>query len=458
MTWLVLNTAFIFGYRLKNNNNQDRTFHYSVCLAQGVSIVLVVIVLALNPFRIEPYSLPEGAGLGPSLLSPYMIWHPLFVFFSYASFLLPFTVTIARSLPHHRQELHGDYQKRFVQFSMKLGWLVLTLGIGVGAYWARTTLAWGGYWAWDPVETVSLVPWIFSTSYFHTASFTREKEKFTSINVVIVFIAIIFVTAITRGGSVTSVHSFTGGAELAWLAVLSGAALIILSFYVVFSLIDVIGGESKNRKVLFDDITYFFLLIIAFICTIGLIVSPFSSLLSAYLPINPFDLDPNYYSMTLLAPAAGLSIALVFCSLLKIYPLKKVGLAIIMVGCTFFGFSGVLLIVSGTFLNPVLICYILAFLSICLVLMKNIKKSMGFSQFFKLNSRHLVHAGLSLVLIGTITMNATFQDLVFIPGFFVMIAGIVPSLVVPFMKGAEPREKLQPTTLSPDDIGVSRGR
>jgi cytochrome c-type biogenesis protein CcmF len=459
MTWLVLNAVFIFLYRLKNKDKKDRPFLLSVGMAQMISLVLIIVVIALDPFLIKPHPLygDEGSGLGTLLLTPYMIWHPPFVFLAYAVYLIPFTSVMARSIIK-KNVVQGSYEKNFIQFSMRLGWLVLTLGIGIGAYWARTTLGWGGYWAWDPVQTVSLVPWIFSTSYFHTIGFTKEKEKFTRINVAVIFIAIIFATAITRGGSVTSVHAFTGGAELAWLAVLSGAALIALSFYVVFSLIDVIAGESKNRKALFDDLTYFFLLIIAFICTMGLIVSPFSSLLSAYLPINPFDLDPDYYSMTLLIPAAGLSIALVFCSLLKIYPLKKVGLATLVALCAFAGYSAVLLIGSGTFLNPILICYVLAFLSACLALGNSIRAGMDVRQYFRTNARHLVHAGLSLVLIGTITTNVDFQDLVFIPGFFVMIAGIVPSLVVPLMKRAEPREKHQPTAPSPEEIGASRGR
>jgi cytochrome c-type biogenesis protein CcmF len=354
--------------------------------------------------------------------------------------------------------VQGSYEKNFIQFSMRLGWLVLTLGIGIGAYWARTTLGWGGYWAWDPVQTVSLVPWIFSTSYFHTIGFTREKEKFTRINVAVIFITIIFATAITRGGSVTSVHAFTGGAELVWLAVLSGAALIALSFYVVFFLIDVIAGESKNRKVLFDYLTYFFLFMIAFVCVIGLIVSPLTSLLSVIFPIIAFDLTPGYYSMMLLLPAGGLSMALVYCSLLKIHALKKIGMAILVAMGAFTGCSVILFIVSGVFINPVLACYLLAFLASCIAISKNIKKGMDLRQFFKLNSRHLVHAGLSLILMGTVTTNAAFQDIVFIPGFIALIAGIVPSLVVSFVKGTSHQEIMPFKAPTPEEVGISRGR
>ncbi len=458
ITWLVLNTAFIFAYRLKNRDGQDRVFLFSLSLAQAASLVIVIIALALNPFWIEPHPSTEGDGLVPTLQTPYMIWHPLFVFLAYATFLLPFTGVIARSVVRRRQNIQGSYERNFLQFSMKLGWLVLTLGIGVGAYWARTTLGWGGYWVWDPVETVTLIPWIFSTSCFHTVSFTKEKEKIARINVALVFVSIIFATAITRGGSVISVHAFTGSAELVLLAVISGVALLALSFYVIYFIIDVVGGEYKNHKLLFDDLTYFFLFMIAFICAIGLIVSPITSLASVIVSIIPFDLYPSYYSLLLILPAGGLSIALVFCSLLNIYPLKKVGLVIIVATCALSGYSVVMYYVSGVLVNPVLAFYLFALIAACIVIFKNVRKGTGPSQFFKLNSRHIVHAGLSLILIGTVTTNVIFQDLVFIPGFFVMIAGIVPSLVASFLKGASPQEILQSTTPTPEEIGASRGR
>jgi cytochrome c-type biogenesis protein CcmF len=455
MTWLMLTTLFVFAYRLKNKDPSDRLFQTSVCMAQILSLILAIIIIEMNPFQIDAYYLPGGAGLNPELMTYYMVLHPLFIFIAYSIFLLPFTVIMAKSVTRDRKDLQGGYEKKFIQISMKLGWLVLTVGICIGSYWARTTLGWNGYWEWDPVETVSLVPWIFSTSYFHTNSFTGKKERLAHINVALVFISIVFSSIITRGGGIVSVHAFAGGTGLAVFAILSGALVLVLSIYIIFFIIDIIGEEYKNRKILFDDLAYFFLFSMAFICAIGVIVSPLSLLFSASVPIIP---GPSFYAKTLLLPAGGLAITFVFCALLKMYSLKNIALAVIVAMGAFSGCSVVIFFVSGIFINPVVVCYALAFLATCIAIRKNIRRSMNLGQFFKANSRHLIHAGISLILVGTITTNAAIQDYVFIPGFFLLIAGMLPSLVVSFMKGMPSQEIVPPAPPTPEEIGASRGR
>ncbi|KKL27426.1 hypothetical protein LCGC14_2385270, partial [marine sediment metagenome] len=172
MTWMMFNSIAIFFFRIKNQDKDDIVFIRSVIISLIISTVFLVILLFLNPFKVEtPIISPNGRGLNPLLISPFMIWHPFFTFVAYATFLIPFTVVISEALTRD-SKLLNSYQQKFFDFSLKFGWLVFSLSIGFGAYWAKIALVpWGRYWGWDPVETVSIIPWFFISAYFHTKIF-----------------------------------------------------------------------------------------------------------------------------------------------------------------------------------------------------------------------------------------------------------------------------------------------
>ena len=99
MTWMVFNTIIIFLYRLKNQNKDDIVFILSTIASLLISSIFLIILFIYNPFQAEtPISFPNGFGLNPLLISPFMIWHPLFTFIAYATFLIPFTISIIRML------------------------------------------------------------------------------------------------------------------------------------------------------------------------------------------------------------------------------------------------------------------------------------------------------------------------------------------------------------------------
>ena len=197
--WMLMNAIFIFFYRWKINPHPDDVARVSIATCTAITIVFLVIYAIMDPFEIQWSFVPGGSGLSPSLQSPFMAWHPIFVFLSYAVFVIPFSVTIARMVKP-RCTLVDPYQASFFTASLKTGWLVLTLGIGSGVIWAKATMGWGGYWTWDPVETVSLVPWFLCTAYFHVASFPKEKNGITLMNLLLIFTTILFLSLLVRGG------------------------------------------------------------------------------------------------------------------------------------------------------------------------------------------------------------------------------------------------------------------
>ncbi|MFW9897529.1 MAG: cytochrome c biogenesis protein CcsA [Candidatus Thorarchaeota archaeon] len=432
MTWMFFMSIIIFFYRLKNQNRDDTIFIISVIISLLISLVFLVILFSFAPFRTEtPIIFPNGRGLNPLLISPFMIWHPLFTFIAYAIFLIPFTISIIQLIKPEKT-LENLYQKSFYDLSLKVGWLVLTVGIGLGAYWAKIALTWGRYWGWDPVETVSLVPWFFSTAYFHTKTFKKKHESLVKINTISIFVSIIFSTLITRGGGLTSLHAFTGDNNLVIWTIIFGSVLIIFSLYVVYVSLNSMSEEYKKLKLFLDYTNYLFLFLLAFVCVFGLVITPLTSLLSNFLNIETIFVGPDFFIITTLILASGLTISLIFCSLYGIFKSKWImitlGVALIVQSII----SSVVFLLSDIWVNPIIAIFILSFLISIFKLIKDFDSSKGVKHFFRINSKTYVHTGLSLVLIGTLIDPKAwlFQDIFFISGFIFLISGIIPSILL----------------------------
>ena len=432
MTWMLFNSIIIFFYRLKNQNKDDIIFMISVIISLIISSVFLIILFSYNPFQIEtPILYPNGLGLNPLLLSPFMIWHPLFTFIAYAIFLIPFTIAIIEIIMPNKS-LENSYQKSFYDFSLKFGWLVLTVGIGLGAYWAKIALNWGRYWGWDPVETVSLVPWFFSTAYFHTITFRKKNSRLVKINIISIFLSIIFSTLITRGGGLNSLHAFTGENNLITWTLIIGLVLIIFSLYVVYNSLNSLSEQFKKKRLFLDYLSYLFLFMLAFVCIFGLFITPLSIFLSNFFSINIIFVGTDYFILTTLVLASGLATTLIFCSLYNIYKIKWITVALIL-GLVFQSiFSLVLFLMSNIWINPLIAIFILALLASILKLVKDFDNSKGIKHFLRINSKTYVHTGLSLILIGTLIDPEAwfFQDIFFISGFIFLISGIIPSIVI----------------------------
>ncbi|MFX1269356.1 MAG: cytochrome c biogenesis protein CcsA [Promethearchaeota archaeon] len=434
MTWMVFNSIVIFFYRIKNQNKEDIVFIRSVIILLIISIFFLIILFYLNPFEFSLAPVSDGSGLNPLLISPFMIWHPLFTFIAYAIFLIPFTITIAEMVSKD-SKLLNSYQTNFYDFSLKFGWLVLTLSIGLGAYWAKIALLpWGRYWGWDPVETVSLIPWFFITAFFHTRLFKKKNPNLIKINVTLIFFAIIFSTLITRGGGLTSLHAFTGKAGLVIWVLIVGLILISLSLYTIYIILDYILEEYRKINLLFDYLSYLFLFALSIVCIIGLLVPPFTNLLSTFLPIDTVTIGVDYFIIGTSILAIGLALTLTFCSLREFFKIKLIFLLILIIVAIQSALSLVLGFLLDLWINPLIMIYFIALFSSLFKLVKNINFKRGIKQFFRINSKTIIHAGLSFILIGTSVDPSiwVFQDIFFITGFIFLLSGIIPSTFILF--------------------------
>jgi len=160
-----------------------------------------------NPFTPSPRHFTQGMGLNPLLENPGMIIHPPVVFIGYAGFSIPFAYAVAALLTGQLREEWLRKVRRWTLFA----WAFLGAGIVIGGWWAYMELGWGGYWAWDPVENSSLIPWLTATAFLHSAVVQERRRMFknwTVLLILVTFILCLFATFVTRSGLIQSVHAF----------------------------------------------------------------------------------------------------------------------------------------------------------------------------------------------------------------------------------------------------------
>ena len=178
-----------------------------LCATGAVFSSLMVFDAASSPFE-KTAAGTQPFGLNPLLLHPAMVLHPPALFIGYVGLSVPFAFAISALLL-------GDAGKTWVRLSQKwavFGWLALSLGIGLGAWWAYVVLSFGGYWGWDPVENTSLVPWLVATALLHSFTLYRTRGIFKHWALGLAAAAYFFTilaTWTTRTGLIQSVHAFS---------------------------------------------------------------------------------------------------------------------------------------------------------------------------------------------------------------------------------------------------------
>lgn len=434
MTWMVFNSVIIFAYRIKNQDKEDTVFLLSCIVSMIISILFLIILFSLNPFKVEqPVLYPNGFGLSPQLMSPFMIWHPFFTFLAYAIFLIPFTINII-NLIKPKLSLRNPYQQAFYNFSLKFGWLVITLSIGLGAYWAKITSAWGRYWGWDPVEVVSLIPWFFCTAFFHSSIFKVKNPRIIKINSILIFFSIIFATLITRGGVLSSLHAFTGGGELVIWVLIIGFILLAFAIYVIYEILNYFLEDYHKIKSFFDYLSYLILFCLSFVCIFGLIIPPLTNFISNFIAIDSIIIGPNFFMISAFILAIILAISLIFCSLWDIYNKRWIIITLFIVFLIQLIISLFLFFLFDLWINPFIAIFYYALFASTFRLIKRTNLQMGFQKFFRTNSKTIIHGGISLILIGTL-IDASYEvilDIFYISGFGFLLIGIIPSIFMVF--------------------------
>ena len=240
LLWLLVLTLFIFLFIIKSQR-QPTQYRILTLLFQQVIIVgfFVFLLKSSSPFN---YIFPvpqEGLGLNPILQDPALAIHPPILYLGYVGSSIIFSSALSATCLNYISKEWASHIKQWVLIS----WIFLTLGILLGSIWAYYELGWGGFWFWDPVENVSLMPWLSLTALLHCIVTLEKRElfkKWTIVLSIITFALSMVGTFLVRSGILNSVHTFANDPSRG-IYILTFLLVLVLLSFVIFIIYD-----SKN--------------------------------------------------------------------------------------------------------------------------------------------------------------------------------------------------------------------
>ena len=232
--WIVFLTAWSILFI--NSLDKDHPLKKLTLLMLSLVILgfLLFLLLTSNPFeRILPFGVIEGADINPVLQDPALAIHPPMLYLGYVGFVISFSFITAYLL---NGNFELQWEKDIKNWSF-VAWIFLTIGIALGSWWAYYELGWGGYWFWDPVENVALMPWLAATAFMHSlfaSSKSNVLKTWTMFLGILIFALSLFGAFIVRSGIIDSVHSFANDPERG-LYLLGFSGLITLLALSIFA-------------------------------------------------------------------------------------------------------------------------------------------------------------------------------------------------------------------------------
>ena len=234
LLWLLVLTLFIFLFLIKSRE-QPKKYRILTLLFQQIIIIgfFLFVLMTSNPFN---YLFPipnEGLGLNPILQDPALAIHPPILYLGYVGTSIIFSSSLAAVTQNYVTKEWGQHIKKWVLVS----WIFLTIGIMLGSIWAYYELGWGGFWFWDPVENVSLMPWLTLTALLHCIVVLERRASLTSWVVILsitTFTLSMCGTFLVRSGILNSVHTFANDPARGIFILIFLFALIVLSLGIFF--------------------------------------------------------------------------------------------------------------------------------------------------------------------------------------------------------------------------------
>lgn len=308
LLWLWLQVGFIVFAFCRFGANERGFAAGARSIANLVTVFfLVVLIMDKNPFALSVVAPFDGAGLNPLLQHPAMVFHPPTLFIGYAAFAVPFAWAVASLAGEGTAGALALYRQ--ARNWMLWAWLFLTVGIVLGAWWAYEELGWGGYWAWDPVENSSLLPWLTATALLHCARAYKARSAIAvwlMILSIVTFSLCIFGTFLTRYGLVSSVHAFPepglGILFVVLLGVIWVIAAILLCRARKLGKLSTVAKAARGQG--FITLNNWLMVLLTFVILVGTLFPFFSALLSK----QTISLKPEYF--TKITAPGGLALLL----------------------------------------------------------------------------------------------------------------------------------------------------
>ena len=234
LLWILILTLFIFIYLIRSNN-QPKKYRLLTLLFQQIIIIgfYLFLLIASNPFS---YLFPvpkEGLGLNPILQDPALAIHPPILYLGYVGSSIIFSSALSAATQNY---INKDWAKHIKTWIL-VSWIFLTLGIMLGSIWAYYELGWGGFWFWDPVENVSLMPWFCLTALLHTIIVLEKRNIYQSWTIILsiaTFSLSMGGTFLVRSGILNSIHTFANDPSRGIFILCFLFVLVLLAIFIFF--------------------------------------------------------------------------------------------------------------------------------------------------------------------------------------------------------------------------------
>ena len=408
LLWLSILSIFSFFFSFTKNIEDN--FQKLTLIIQAFLHILfgLFIVFTSNPFLVNSILVNEGLGLNPILQDPGLAVHPPILYAGYVGYSIVFSIAIAGLF----QNTDDEWLYVAKKWSL-ISWTFLTGGIALGSYWAYYELGWGGWWFWDPVENISLMPWIAGLALVHSLMMVRGEQ---AIKKWIVFLSIlcfslsVFGTFLVRSGILTSVHSFAADA--------SRGIFILLIFFIVtgFGFLVFLLKEPKKSNAL--NLLFINKVSALVINNILMIIATLTILLGTIYPIiievlynKRISVGGPYFNSTVIPIMIPGFLLMSIAPILswqtnKINNSKKYVLAFIILS--------VLVILQSYFLDFNTWGFVGLLLGFWIILASIIAIFSSYKikiniKFFKIINPHVAHIGVGIAIIG-ITCSSVFQN------------------------------------------------
>ncbi len=248
-------TAIVVRNTRTDLKSRNTPYIYLV-LATTVSFFLLLLTSVSNPFELLGFIPKDGQGLNPMLQNPGMIFHPPALFLGYIGFTIPFAYAVSAMVIGKLDETWLRKTRRW----NVLSWVFLTIGIILGGQWAYVELGWGGYWAWDPVENASLIPWLIATAFIHSAIIQERRnimKVWNMVLIVLTFVSCLFGTYLVRSGVLQSVHDF-GATGLGGYFLVFMIAILLVGIYLIAESFNELKSKHSLESYLSRESTFIF--------------------------------------------------------------------------------------------------------------------------------------------------------------------------------------------------------
>jgi cytochrome c-type biogenesis protein CcmF len=260
--WAVVLSIFASAAQLLTPRRYAHLMPYVAGVTSAVIVFFVSVMLfAADPFERLGFTPADGRGLNPQLQNVGMVIHPPMLYLGYISITIPFAFAVAALLS---RRMDVGWIQAIRKWTL-VSWLFLSIGITLGMWWAYVELGWGGYWAWDPVENASFLPWLTMTAFLHSVMIQEKRGMLKRWNfglIIGTFLLSIFGTFITRSGVIASVHSFTqsnvGYFFLAFLVIICvlGFTLLYTRWHLLEAEVRLESMVSREAAFLFNNLLF----------------------------------------------------------------------------------------------------------------------------------------------------------------------------------------------------------